>query len=103
MLDRYNKLVAVAEEMVTEYNNVGHSVEGIVVDVEGDFGVIRVGVFGLVSSSYCPDENVVMPEYGVVYYSEPYTWNDGMWEKPMAQPTTPMMITSSEEEDELPF
>ena len=48
MLDRFKKLVAVAEEMVTEYNEVGHNVESIVVDVEGDFGVVCIGVFGLV-------------------------------------------------------
>ena len=104
MLDRFKKLVAVAEEMVTEYNEVGHNVESIVVDVEGDFGVVCIGVYGLVSSSYYPDENVVMPDYGVVYYSEPFTWKEGKWEKPMAQPA-PTMITSSfeEEVDELPF
>ena len=104
MLDRFKKLVAVAEEIVTEYNEVGHNVESIVVDVEGDFGVVCIGVFGLVSSSYCLDENVVMPDYGVVYYSEPFTWKEGKWEKPMAQPA-PTMITSSfeEEVDELPF
>ena len=104
MLDRYKKLVAVAEEIVTEYHEVGHDVEGIVVDVEHDFGVVRIGVYGLLSSHYCPDDNVVHPDYGVVYYSEPFIWKEGKWEKPMAQPA-PTMITSSfeEEVDELPF
>ena len=68
MLDRFKKLVAVAEEIVTEYNEVGHNVESIVVDVEGDFGVVCIGVYGLLSSHYCPDDNVVHPDYGVVYY-----------------------------------
>lgn len=103
MLDRFKKLVAVAEEMVTEYNNVGQNVDGIVVDVEHDFGVIRIGVYGLVSSAYCPDDNVVMPEYGVAYHSEPYHWKDGRWEKALQEVKPVMVLGPFEEEDELPF
>lgn len=102
MIDKFRKLVAVAEDMAAKWNEMGENVEGVVVDVEGDFGVVRIGVFGIVNSSYFPDENVVMPEYGVKYYGEPFNWDGNDWREAL-----PQVIVNDVEcemiEDELPF
>jgi hypothetical protein len=101
MLARYNKLVAVAEEMVTGLNDAGHCVDGLQVQAEANAGIVRVGTFGIVSSSYCPDDNVVHPEYGVSYSNYYYTWVDGQWRED--EPWVVSVVSREEEIDDLPF
>ena len=79
MLDRYKKLVTVAEAMVTTYHQFHTDVCQMNVSVDGDNGVIGLGVFGLVGHSYHPDENQYMPEYDVTYKSYRYSWVDNEW------------------------
>ena len=102
MIDKFKKLVAVAEDMAARWSQSGECVEGVVVDVEGDFGVVRIGVHGVIGSNFSHDDNVHFPEYGVAYHSEPFNWEDGDWRKALPQP---MVWSGVEEEevDELPF
>jgi hypothetical protein len=102
MIDKLNKLVAVAEEMATKWNESGECVEGVVVEVEGNFGVVRIGVHGIIGSNFSHDDNVHFPEYGVVYYSEPFNWEDGGWKEALPQPMVWSGV-AEEDADELPF
>ncbi len=102
MIDRYLKLVAVAEDMAAEWSGCGLSVEGVAVEVEGNFGVVRIGVHGIIGSNFSHDDNVHFPEYGVVYYSEPFNWEDGGWKEALPQPMVWSGV-AEEDADELPF
>ena len=74
------KLVAVAEEIATQWNSIEWDVEGIKVKVEGVRGKISFG--GLVEHPvYHPDENVFMPEYGMEYSTLEYKWVNDEWER----------------------
>lgn len=100
MIDKFVKLVAVAEEMATAWNDEGDSVAGMSVQVEGNQGVVRVGAmreYGV----YHPDENVYMPEYGVDYNDCYFTWTEGKWVRELPKPV--MVSECVVEEDELPF
>ena len=102
MIDSYKKLVAVAEDMAAEMAEAHGSLEGISIEVEGDMGVVRLGVFGIVGSSYSPDDNVVFPEYGVVYKSIPFRWDGKSWKQAVRE-TVMCDTPEAEEWDELPF
>ena len=103
MLDRYKKLVAVAEEMVTRWNDAGECVEGLDVHVEYNQGLVRVGVHGVVGVSYSSDDNVHFPEYGVDYNRYHFEWDGEGWVelKPMVH--TIAVESCEEADDPLPF
>jgi hypothetical protein len=73
MLDRYKKLVAVAEDMATRISEHG-DVQSIEVTVSGKYGFIEIGVFCETGCTYYPDENQYMPEYGLVSSGGNYIW-----------------------------
>ena len=102
MLDRFKKLVAVAEEMATKRHNAGESVEGIDVQVEGSQGVVRVGVYAVVGVTFSSDDNVHFPEYGVDYWNYYYDWRGEGWveHQPLVQTEA---VGFCEEADDLPF
>lgn len=102
MIDKFRKLVAVAEEMATEWNNAGDCVEGMDVQVQGSRGVVRVGVMREYPV-YFPDENVYMPEYGVDYIDYYYNWVDGEWVREFPKPAIVSMVDPFVVEDPLPF
>lgn len=101
MLDKLRKLVAVAEDMATAWNDGGQSVEGVDVHVELNEGLVRVGVFGVVGVNFSSDDNVHFPEYGVDYYTYLYDWVDGEWVERI--PAGHYAENKPEEMDDLPF
>lgn len=102
MLDRFKKLVAVAEEMVTEYNNAGHNVDGMNVHVECNQGFIRLGTMREYAVYY-PDENQYMPEYALDYDTYYFTWVDNTWVKDVPKCLEAPVHVEEEDWDELPF
>ena len=105
MIDRYKKLVAVAEDMATRLNDAGVSVDGVVVEVEGHGGIVRIGSCDIIGSSYCSDDNVHHPVFGVDYRSYYFSWINGEWIED--EIVLPQMDLAQIEEanviDELPF
>ena len=102
MIDKFVKLVAVAEAMATAWNDAGDCVEGMDVQVECNQGVVRVGVFGIVGVNFSSDDNVHFPEYGVDYRNYYYDWIDGEWI--LNQPkVVGQSFVEVEEIDPLPF
>jgi len=105
MLDRFKKLVAVAEEMVTAWEKYGMDVQGMEVLVEGEGGVVKIANVE-VTGSYCPDDNVVYPIYYVDYKSHYFTWIDNDWVRNEPISIIKEAISPFEEKeefDELPF
>jgi hypothetical protein len=80
MLDKYRKLVAVAEDMAAEWHECEMSVEGIQVSVELNVGIIRIGMMREYAV-YCPDENQYEPSYAMDYTDTYFDWVDGDWVK----------------------
>ena len=80
MLDKYIKLVAVAEDMVTELHECEESVEGIEVSVELNVGTISIGRMREFAT-YHPDENQYMPDYAMDYKNTYFDWTDDAWVK----------------------
>ena len=103
MIDKFRKLVAVAEDMAAEWSEKGMDVCGMEVHVEGHGGIIKLGQWREYPVYY-PDENQYMPEYGIDYSSYYYSWIDQAWVK-----DEPMVVEVREREDwvdelpELPF
>jgi len=102
MIDKLNKLVAVAEAMATEWNEACIGVDGIEVQVEGHGGIVRLGRMREYPV-YHPDENVYMPEYAMYYDNYYFTWVEDTWVRNVSeyQASTPVYV--EQEEDELPF
>jgi hypothetical protein len=102
MLDRYMKLVIVAEVMVTRLNECHEELVQLNVSVSGDKGVVGLGVFGHIGNVYYPDENQYMPEYDTTYESYDFFWVEGEWvsehEKRIERE-----VSAIEDYDELPF
>jgi hypothetical protein len=73
MLDRYKKLVAVAEDMATELSQHG-DVTSMEIFMGSKHSYVEIGLFCEVGGTYYPDENVVMPDYGVMYRRTNYIW-----------------------------
>ena len=80
MLDKYRKLVAVAEDMAAEWHECEESVEGIELSVELNVGTISIGRMREYAV-YCPDENQYMPDYAMDYRNTYFDWVDGDWVK----------------------
>jgi hypothetical protein len=104
MIDKFRKLVAVTEEMATEWNQMGLDVVGMEVSVEGHGGIVRLGM-GREYPVYHPDENQYMPEYCIDYITYYFSWLDGQWVKdePMVVEAANPFEEREEEIDELPF
>jgi hypothetical protein len=104
MIDKFRKLVAVAEEMATSWNENEVCVDAVEIQVEGHGGIVRLGRMREYAV-YHPDENQYMPEYAMDYDSYYYTWIDGRWMKdePMIVEARSPVWTEEEEWDELPF
>ena len=104
MIDKLNKLVAVAEEMATAWDDIRFNMSGIEVVVDGLGGIVRLAV-GREYPVYYPDENQYMPEYCVEYVSYYFSWIDGQWVKdePMVVEAANPFEEREEEIDELPF
>jgi len=104
MIDKFNKLVAVAEVMVAEWNEMTIGVTGVEVRVEGLGGTVRLGMMREFAV-YHPDENQYMPEYAMDYDSYYFTWIDNRWMKdePMIVGAPSPFELREEEVDELPF
>lgn len=98
MIDKFRKLVALAESIATRYNDAGDTVEGFNVHVELNNGFVRVGIMQE-HAVYHPDENVYMPEYHVSYNTYMYDWVDNKWVKKV----TTYAPLDEDEVDELPF
>ena len=62
--------------MVTTYIQHVGDVYEMSVSMQGQEGLITLGVFGLVGSKYYPDENQYMPEYGATFKSYRYVLVD---------------------------
>lgn len=80
-MDRFKKLVAVAEDIASKWNEKALSVEGVCAWLEGDKGFVKVGTMGVVGVTYSHDDNCQFPEYGVVYTHFIYDWVDGDWKE----------------------
>lgn len=102
----YKKLVTVAEAMVASHEEFVADVESVEVSVTGNQGHIRLGFVGIVGSSYCSEDNVVYPEYGIDYKVYHYAFVEGEWS---VLPREEVIVQSSSacvEEawvDDLPF
>lgn len=107
MINVYKKLVTVAEDTVTAYNQHVGDVYELSVSVQGNQGCITVGVFGIVGSTYYPDENQYMPEYGMDYNSFHYELVDGEWVNKPKQVAVPVENDGATVQenfiDDLPF
>ena len=105
MIDRYKKLVAVAEDMATRLIELGVSVDGVVVEVEGHGGIVRLGSGDVIGSSYCPDDNVYQPVFGVDYRNYYFSWTSEEWIEDEIVPSQVFLaqIGEANVEDELPF
>ena len=104
MMNKFKKLVAVAEEMATQWELVSTDVEGIHVSVEGVKGIISLG--GVIEYPvYHPDENVYMPEYGLEYTRLEFKWVNDTWERvyPVIRFNDEAMADAFAIEDPLPF
>jgi hypothetical protein len=104
MLDKLNKLVAVAEAMAAQRNEMCVGVDGIEVQVDGHGGIVRLGMMREYAV-YHPDENQYMPEYGMDYDSYYFTWVDDTWVRNVSEYLeAPSPVYVQEEDwDELPF
>lgn len=104
MLDKLNKLVAVAEAMAAQRNEMCVGVDGIEVQVDGHGGIVRLGMMREYAV-YHPDENQYMPEYGMDYDSYYFTWVDNDWVRNVSEYLeAPSPVYVQEEDwDELPF
>ena len=104
MIDKFKKLVAVAEAMAAEWGEMGFGVDGIEVQVEGLGGIVRLGMMREFPVYY-PDENQYMPEYAMDYSSFYYTWGEYGWVKdePMIVGAANPFEVREQEIDELPF
>jgi hypothetical protein len=80
MLDKYRKLVAVAEDMASEWNDCEMSVEGIEVSVELNVGTVSIGMMREYAI-YCSEENQYEPSYAMDYTKTVFDWVDGDWVK----------------------
>ena len=105
MINKFIKLVAVAEAMAAGWEESGMDVQGVEVMVEGVGGVVKIGNVE-VTGSYCPDDNVVHPIFYVDYKSHYFTWVDNEWvrDEPISIIKEAMSpFGQNEEFDELPF
>jgi len=103
MIDKFRKLVAVAEDMAAQRNEMCVGVDGIDVHVEGHEGMVRLGMMGEYAVYY-PDENQYMPEYGMDYVTYYYTWVDDAWvKKEPVYLVANSPFEENQEFDELPF
>ena len=102
-MDRFKKLVAVAEDMASKWNEKALSVEGICAWVEVDKGYVKIGTMGIVGVTWSHDDNCQFPEYGVVYTHIAYEWVDGDWKEIV--PTVFEVASGKDVHmfDELPF
>lgn len=105
-------LVAVAEAVAIKFAESGERVENYLsIEMEdhftGTWGTIRFGIYGCIGAKYYPDENQVMPEYGVEYITYRYKFESGLWhlEKDLIHETEQNAVEPSEHviEDDLPF
>jgi hypothetical protein len=81
MLDKYKKLVIVAEAMVAEMHACQECVEGVEVSIELNVGVIRLGRMREYAV-YCPEENQYEPSYAIDYTTDRcYDWIENEWMK----------------------
>ena len=80
MLDKYRKLVAVAEDMAAEWHACEESVEGIELSVELNVGTVSIGRMREFAT-YHPDENQYEPDYAMDYTKTVFDWIDGDWVK----------------------
>jgi hypothetical protein len=104
MLDRFQKLVAVAEAMVAEWHERSLGVNGMNVHVEYNQGFVRLGMVREYAVYY-PDENQYMPEYAMDYVTYYFTWVDDTWVKdvPECLEAPKPVYVKEEDWDELPF
>ena len=102
MIDRYKKLVTVAEAMVAEQGQFADNVCQMSVGVHGGLGVVVLGMFGITSSTYYSDENQYMPEYGITYKEYHFFWVEDEWvtenEKKIERE-----VSATEDLEDLPF
>lgn len=103
MIDRFKKLVAVAEDMASKWNDKNLSVEAICSWVEEDKGFVKIGTMGVVGVTYSHDDNCQFPEYGVVYTHYTFDWIDGEWKEIVPTVFEVMAVSDLELFDELPF
>ena len=102
MLDKFNKLVAVAVAMATQRSENEVSVNGMDVHIEENSGFVRFGMWREYAVYY-PDENQYMPEYCMDYATYYFGWKDGEWveRKETSIPAFDKLVET--EADELPF
>jgi hypothetical protein len=103
MMDKFKKLVAVAEDMASKWNQKALSVEGICAWVEEDKGFVKIGTMGIVGVTYSHDDNCQFPENGVVYTHYTFDWIDGEWKELVPTPFEVMAGSDIDMFDELPF
>lgn len=103
MMDKYNKLVAVAEDMAAVWNEAGNDVSGIKVCMEDNVGWVGLGQWCVVGRYYSSDDNVVFPEYGIDYKMYYFTWTGSEWIEDKREVRVELVQTEEEEWDELPF
>lgn len=104
MIDKFRKLVAVAEAMVAEWHEMCLGVEGMHVHVEYNQGFVRLGMVREYAV-YHPDENQYMPEYAMDYNTYYFTWVDDTWVRnvPERLEAPSPVYVENEDWDELPF
>jgi hypothetical protein len=108
MIDKYKKLVVIAEAMAMEWNEKGFSLDSFNVKTEWLKGTVTLGSIQQCGSTYCPDDNVHYPVEEMVYMSVDFKWNfrDEKWEEVRYEKSVPQatVIGYVEEPwDELPF
>jgi hypothetical protein len=104
MINKYKKLVAVAEDMAAVWNEAGNDVSGIKVCMEDNTGTVSLGEWCVVGRYYSSDDNVVFPEYGIGYKMYHFTWVDDAWVEDKPEIVERIHVQEDEEEwDELPF
>ena len=73
MINKYKKLVAVAEDMATQISQYG-DVQSIEVTVSGKYGYIELQVVCETGCTYCPEKNQYMLDYDIFPKSCKYIW-----------------------------
>ena len=97
MIDRYKKLVAVAEDMATRLQDAGVHVDGCDVHVENERGIVRLGLWVVVGSTYCSEDNIFEPEFEIDYRTYHFYWSGEEWKEEI------VVEIVEEDYDELPF
>jgi hypothetical protein len=108
MIDKYKKLVVIAEAMAMEWNEKGFSLDSMSVKAEMFKGTVTLGSIQQCGSIYCADDNVHYPVEDMVYITADFEWNyrDKRWEEVWYGESVPQctVIGYVEEPwDELPF